>query len=79
MSASPFEYDDYPQDIAELDQCHPIALYRRLAEPTVRRRDVTRETRAWSDCMDKWGEELGAREKTEVSFYVLLPTHTPSL
>jgi len=27
------------------------------------------ELRLWTDCMDKWGEEQGAREKAEVSLY----------
>ena len=43
---------------------HPIGLYRRLAEPCVARRKVPSELSAWQDCMDKWGEELGAREKS---------------
>ncbi|ORY29989.1 hypothetical protein BCR39DRAFT_466943 [Naematelia encephala] len=63
--SSPFSYPSYSQDIQGLDRVHPIALYRRLTEPAVVRRKVPAETRAWIECMDKWAEELGAREKTQ--------------
>ena len=67
VSVSPFSYPSYADDILELLQVHPIALYRRLAEPSVSRRKISIETRAWQDCMDKWTEELGAKEKAQVS------------
>jgi hypothetical protein len=53
--------------VDELERVHPIALYRRLSEPSVIRRRNGKETRAWVECMDKWAEELGVREKTQVS------------
>lgn len=67
MAASPFLYPSYYKDVEEVEHVHPIALYRRLAEPSVTRRKNARETRNWQECMDKWAEELGAREKTQVS------------
>lgn len=66
-SVSPFSYPSYSQDIEELERVHPIALYKRLAEPAVSRRKDSRHARAWGECMERWGEELGAREKTRVS------------
>ncbi|WVW82810.1 hypothetical protein I302_104822 [Kwoniella bestiolae CBS 10118] len=62
-AASPFSYPSYAKDIDELQRVHPIALYRRLAEPSVQRRDDPNELKAWQGCMDKWAEELGGRER----------------
>lgn len=66
-SVTPFAYEKYTLDIDMLEQVHPIAIYRRLAEPVAKRKDG-RDFRAWQDCMDKWAEELGAREKAMVCF-----------
>ena len=64
-SASPFSYPTYTQDVEDLLSVHPVAVYRRLVEPCLTRRKVPgKDMRAWLDCMDRWGEELGAREKT---------------
>ncbi|OCF44182.1 serine/threonine protein phosphatase 5 phosphatase [Kwoniella heveanensis CBS 569] len=63
MAASPFSYPSYAKDIDELQRVHPIALYRRLAEPSVQRRSDVAEARAWMGCMDKWAEELGGKER----------------
>lgn len=49
---------------------HPIALYRRLTEPSILRHRPSREARAWQECMDKWGEEFGQREKAEGNRHV---------
>lgn len=40
-------------------------MYRKLTEGTGRSRTSARaaEARSWSECMDRWCEELGAREK----------------
>jgi len=65
MASSPFSYPAYAQDVEELERVHPIALYRRLAESSIQRQAAGRELRAWQDCMDKWAEEMGAREKTQ--------------
>ncbi|KAK4689754.1 hypothetical protein P7C73_g338, partial [Tremellales sp. Uapishka_1] len=66
ISVSPFSYPSYPKDVEELQLVHPVALYRRLAEPSlIRRKTSAKESRQWQDCMDKWAEELGAREKTQ--------------
>lgn len=47
-----------------LETIHPMALYRRLTEAAATRKSrPSREGRVWVDCMDKWTEELGAREK----------------
>ncbi|OCF71590.1 hypothetical protein I204_07649 [Kwoniella mangroviensis CBS 8886] len=62
-AASPFSYPSYAKDIDELQRVHPIALYRRLAEPSVQRREDANELKAWQGCMDKWAEELGGRER----------------
>jgi hypothetical protein len=35
---SPFDFDDYADDSAVLTEIHPLAVYRRLVEPYVRRR-----------------------------------------
>lgn len=40
-----------------------MALYRRLTEQTAQRRRPSREGKSWGECMDRWTEELGAREK----------------
>lgn len=66
VAVSPFSYPGYSRDVDELERVHSIALYRRLAEPSVARRKNSKESRAWVECMDKWAEELGAREKTQV-------------
>ncbi|WVR05329.1 hypothetical protein IAU60_002343 [Kwoniella sp. DSM 27419] len=63
MAASPFSYPSYVKDLEELRRVHPIALYRRLAEPSVQRRSEAHEIRAWMACMDKWAEDLGGRER----------------
>lgn len=63
---TPFAYAKYALDIDVLEQVHPIAIYRRLTEPIAKRKDG-REYRAWQDCMDRWAEELGAREKAMVN------------
>ncbi|WVF71948.1 hypothetical protein IAT40_006758 [Kwoniella sp. CBS 6097] len=63
IAASPFSYPSYAKDIDELQHVHPIALYRRLAEPSVQRRSDVAEARAWVGCMDKWAEELGGKER----------------
>ncbi|WRT67392.1 uncharacterized protein IL334_004363 [Kwoniella shivajii] len=63
MAASPFSYPAYAKDIDELQRVHPVALYRRIAEPSVSRRDDPAELRAWQNCMDKWAEELGGKER----------------
>lgn len=70
MACSPFNYPGYARDLDELCRIHPIAMYRRLAEPSVARRKTSREIRAWQDCMDKWAEELGVREKTQGNMLV---------
>ena len=67
-TVTPFSYPSYANDIAALSRVHPVALYRRLAEPNVTRKKPSVQSRAWLDCMDKWTEELGAREKTQVTF-----------
>jgi len=74
-AASPFLYPSYFNDVDEVERVHPIALYRRLAEPSVTRRKNGRETRNWQECMDKWAEELGAREKTQVDSLTLPAVH----
>lgn len=64
VTSSPFSYAGYSKDVAALASVHPVALYRRLTEATATRKGrPARETRAWIECMDKWTEELGAREK----------------
>ncbi|ODN72989.1 hypothetical protein L202_08387 [Cryptococcus amylolentus CBS 6039] len=63
MAASPFSHPDYPTDIEELERMHPVALYRRLAEPAVERRWGAEEAKGWRVCMDKWGEEFGGKER----------------
>lgn len=67
IASSPFLYPGYEKDVEELNRVHPIALYRRLAEPAIQKRPGGREYRLWQDCMDKWAEDIGAREKAEVS------------
>ncbi|WWC69201.1 uncharacterized protein I206_103138 [Kwoniella pini CBS 10737] len=68
-AASPFSYPSYAKDIDELQRVHPIALYRRLAEPSVQRRDDLNELKAWQGCMDKWAEELGGKERKRGNEY----------
>ncbi|WWC60847.1 uncharacterized protein I303_103423 [Kwoniella dejecticola CBS 10117] len=68
-AASPFSYPSYAKDIDELQRVHPIALYRRLAEPSVQRRDDPNELRAWQGCMEKWAEELGGKERKRGNEY----------
>ncbi|KAK8869538.1 hypothetical protein IAR55_000104 [Kwoniella newhampshirensis] len=70
MAASPFSYPSYPKDVDELQRVHPIALYRRLAEPSVQRRNEAGELRAWQSCMDKWAEELGGKERKKGNDYI---------
>lgn len=65
-AASPFLYLAYFKDVEEIERVHPIALYRRLAEPNIARRKIAKEIRNWQECIEKWEEELGAREKTQV-------------
>jgi tetratricopeptide (TPR) repeat protein len=45
-------------------------MYRRLAEPAAQRSKDAIKLRMWSDCMDRWAEELGVREKMRVSLVV---------
>jgi hypothetical protein len=66
ISASPFAYSSYAEDVETLSQIHPLALYRRLAERSLMRQAPAHELKLWTDCMDKWGEEQAAREKAEV-------------
>ncbi|GHJ87005.1 hypothetical protein NliqN6_3407 [Naganishia liquefaciens] len=40
---SPFDFDDYADDSAVLTEIHPLAVYRRLVEPYVRRRAAAYE------------------------------------
>ncbi|ORX33840.1 hypothetical protein BD324DRAFT_610472 [Kockovaella imperatae] len=75
ISVSPFSYPSYADDVLELSQVHPVAMYRRLAEPSVTRRKNGTETRAWQECMDKWTEELGAKEKAQGNKYVSAVQH----
>ncbi|WWD16201.1 hypothetical protein CI109_100627 [Kwoniella shandongensis] len=70
MAASPFSYPSYAKDIDELQRVHPIALYRRLTEPSVQRRNDTGELRAWQNCMDKWAEELGGKERKKGNDFI---------
>lgn len=35
---SPFDFEEYADDCAVLTEIHPLAVYRRLVEPLVRRR-----------------------------------------
>lgn len=60
-------YAGYERDVDDLYRIHPIAMYRRLAEPAIQKRPGGREYRMWVECMEKWAEEIGAREKAEVS------------
>lgn len=69
MSTSPFQYAGYAKDVEALEAVHPVALYRRLAEQTARRRGG-REAKAWSECMDRWTEELGAQDKSAGNVFV---------
>jgi len=70
-SASPFSYDGYTKDILALESVHPVAFYRRLTEGAANRKGrPSREGRAWVECMDKWCEELGAREKAQGNVHV---------
>jgi tetratricopeptide (TPR) repeat protein len=69
VSNSPFQYARYEKDIEALEAVHPVALYRRLTEQTARRRGG-RESKAWTECMDRWTEELGAQEKSAGNVFV---------
>ncbi|CAK9783856.1 hypothetical protein CC85DRAFT_288891 [Cutaneotrichosporon oleaginosum] len=69
IANSPFQYAGYEADIAALEAVHPVALYRRLTEQTARRRGG-RESKAWSECMDRWTEELGAQDKSAGNVFV---------
>ena len=40
---SPFDFDEYADDAAVLTEIHPLAVYRRLVEPYVRRRAAQHE------------------------------------
>ncbi|WOO80902.1 Outer envelope protein 64, mitochondrial [Vanrija pseudolonga] len=63
-TTSPFTYGAYAADIEALQSVHPVALYRRLTEAAATRKGrPLGEGRKWVECMDKWTEEFGAREK----------------
>ncbi|WVQ78622.1 hypothetical protein IAT38_000708 [Cryptococcus sp. DSM 104549] len=79
MAASPFSYPSYPKDVEELQRVHPIALYRRLAEPSVVRRNNAGELRAWTACMDKWCEELGGKERKKGNDFSLDKRHADAV
>lgn len=72
-------YSGYEKDVDDLYRVHPIALYRRLAEPAIQKRPGGREYRLWVDCMDKWAEEIGAREKAEVSYLETTVIHQAAI
>jgi hypothetical protein len=66
---SPFDFPEYADDSAVLTEIHPLAVYRRLVEPYVRRNasisgvDVAK----WKKCMTEWEKEVAVREKEGVS------------
>lgn len=70
-SVTPFSYPGYAEDVYELERVHPVAMYRRLAEPAAQRSKNGRELRVWTECMDRWAEELGVREKMRVSLVTI--------
>jgi len=65
LSMSPFDFPEYADDSAVLTEIHPLAVYRRLVEPYVRRNasisgvDVDK----WKRCMTEWEKEVAVREK----------------
>lgn len=69
ISLSPFDFPEYADDSAVLTEIHPLAVYRRLVEPYVRRNagisgvDVDK----WKKCMTEWEKEVAVREKEGVS------------
>lgn len=80
MTSSPFSYAGYSKDVAALASVHPIALYRRLTEATATRKGrPARETRTWVECMDKWTEEFGAREKAAGNVLVNAGSHAEAV
>jgi hypothetical protein len=46
---SPFDFDEYADDAAVLTEIHPLAVYRRLVEPYVRRRAAQYEEKKARD------------------------------
>lgn len=79
-SASPFSYPGYTKDILAIESVHPVAFYRRLTETTAKGKNrTTREGRIWAECMDKWGEELGAREKAAGNVLVNAGQHAEAV
>ncbi|RXK42025.1 hypothetical protein M231_00746 [Tremella mesenterica] len=76
--SSPFAYPEYVSDVDELERIHPVALYRQMCAVCLLRRDFTEENNQWTECMDKWGEELAMREKSMGNTKVSLAINSPN-